>query len=58
MFYQMRQDVLYRLIPEYIKTVLGVENLAGCELPTTTLIQKLVEHMLPNKLVSFTERKD
>jgi len=54
----MKQEVLFNLIPEYVKTMYGVHNLEGCEQPTTTLIEKLAELLLPGKKVKFLELVD
>jgi hypothetical protein len=51
MFDQIKQDVLLTLIPDFVKTMYGVQNLAGCEMPTTTFIEKLARVFLPDKLV-------
>lgn len=57
-FYHMKQDVLYTMLPQYVKSMQSVDNIAQCEQPTIGIIQKLVEFMLPDKIVSFSERKD
>ena len=58
MFDKVMLEVLHSLIPEYVKTIQGVHNLAGCELPTTTFIENLARLLLPDKLVSVGEPQD
>ena len=50
-FDKIKNDVLYSLIPEYSKTLCGVNKLADCEEPTTTFIKKLASLLLPDQQV-------
>jgi len=58
MFDQIKQEVILTLIPDFVKTMYGFQNLAGCEHPTTTFIEKLAGLLLPGKLVSIGEPQD
>lgn len=58
MFDQIKQEVLYTLIPNYVKTLCDVHNLAGCETPTVFFMEKLAGLLLPDKLLLNGEPQD
>ena len=58
MFDQIKQEVLYTLIPNYVKTLCDVHNLAGCETPRVLFMEKLAGLLLPDKLLFNGEPQD
>jgi hypothetical protein len=55
LFENIRNQVIGVLLPDYQKTIHGVNSLAQCETPTQDFISKLAKIFLPEKAVTIGE---
>ena len=58
MFEQIKSEVVCSLIPDYLKTLYGINNFSTCEEPTSIFIHQLAKLLLPDKQVTIGEPQD
>jgi len=55
MFEQVKNEVVGALVPDYLKTMYSMKDLASCEAPTLTFVEHLVKLILPDKKITIGE---